>query len=77
MLHKDIKIEHSCIVLIRAYRGQHIKGKQIKIPKKSKWNGTFFTFPLIIEGTTEKVLQFKMPVKSIYDKNLDFIKQKM
>jgi hypothetical protein len=26
-----------------------------------EWNSTFFTFLMIIEGTTEKVLQFKVP----------------
>jgi hypothetical protein len=38
-------------------------------------NGTahFFAFSLIIEGTTEKVLQFIMPLKSIYNQNLGFI----
>jgi hypothetical protein len=36
----------------------------------------FLKFPLNIEGTTEKVLQFKMPLKSIYNKNLGFIEQK-
>ncbi len=42
-------------------------------------NGTarFFAFSLIIEGTTEKVLQFTMPLKSINDKNLCFDQQKM
>jgi hypothetical protein len=35
-----------------------------------------FTFSLIIESTTEKVLQFKMPVGSIYSINLGFIEQK-
>jgi hypothetical protein len=35
-----------------------------------------FAFSLVIEGTTEKVLQFMMPVKSIYNKNLGFIEQK-
>ncbi len=37
----------------------------------------FFAFSIFIEGTTEKVLQFIMPVKSIYNKNLGFIEQKM
>jgi hypothetical protein len=43
-----------------------------------QFNGTarFFTFSLVIEGTTEKVLQFKMPVSSIYNQNLGFIEQK-
>ncbi len=36
----------------------------------------FFAFSLIIEGTTEKVLQFIMTFKSIYDKNHGFIEQK-
>jgi hypothetical protein len=36
-----------------------------------------FAFLLIIEGTTEKVLQFIMQLKSIYHKNLGFIEQKM
>ncbi len=36
-----------------------------------------FAFSLITEGTTEKLLQFKMPLKSIHNKNLGFIEQKM
>jgi hypothetical protein len=36
----------------------------------------FFAFPLIIEGTTEKVLQFLMPLVSMYNKNIGFNKQK-
>jgi hypothetical protein len=32
---------------------------------------------LIIEGITEKVLQFIMPLKSIYNRNFSFIEQKM
>ncbi len=31
-----------------------------------------FTFSLIIEGATEKVLQFKIPLKSVYNKKLGF-----
>ncbi len=37
----------------------------------------FFAFWLIIEGATEKVLQFIMQFKLIYNKNLCFIEQKM
>ncbi len=37
----------------------------------------FFSFSLIIEGTTEKGLQFITPLKSIYNKNLGLIEQKM
>jgi hypothetical protein len=35
-----------------------------------------FAFSLIIEGTTEKALQFIMPLKTIYHQNLGFIEQK-
>jgi hypothetical protein len=34
-----------------------------------------FAFLLIIEGTTEKLLQFKIPLKSIYNQNISFIEQ--
>ncbi len=37
---------------------------------------SLFTLPLIIEGATEKVFEFMMPLKSIYNKNLSFIEQK-
>jgi hypothetical protein len=36
---------------------------------------TFLNFSLIIEGATEKVLQFIMPLGSIYDQNIGFIEQ--
>ncbi len=36
-----------------------------------------FYILLIIEGTTEKVLQFIMPLKSIYNQNFGFIEHKM
>ncbi len=53
----------------------------MSLSKSKCWhsnNGTahFFAFLLVIEGTTEKVLQFMMQVKSIYNKNLGFIEQK-
>ncbi len=32
----------------------------------------FCAFSLVIEGTAEKALQFIMPIKSIYNKNLGF-----
>jgi hypothetical protein len=35
-----------------------------------------FAFSLIIEGTTEKVLQFKMPLKSMYSKTLTLFNKK-
>jgi hypothetical protein len=43
------------------------------------FNGTvcFFAFSLIIEGTTEKVLQFIMPLESVYNRNFGFIEQKL
>ena len=42
-----------------------------------RMSSTFFAFSLSIEGTTEKVLQFIMPLKSIYNRNFGFIEQKM
>jgi hypothetical protein len=41
-----------------------------------QWNSTFYAFWLIIEGATEKGLQFKMQLKSIYNKTLVLIEQK-
>jgi hypothetical protein len=35
-----------------------------------------FAFSFIIEDTTEKVLQFIMPLKSIYNRNFGSIEQK-
>ncbi len=35
-----------------------------------------FAFALIIEGTAEKVWQFMIALKSIYNNNLGFIEQK-
>ncbi len=43
----------------------------------AKWNGTFFAFSSIIEGATEKVLQFMMTLKSIYNRNFGLIEQKV
>jgi len=36
----------------------------------------FFTFSLITVGATEKALQFKMPLETIYNKNFGFVEQK-
>ncbi len=36
-----------------------------------------FCIFMIVEGSTDKVLQFIMPLKSIYSKNLGFVEQKM
>ena len=44
--------------------------------RHNKWRSTFFAFSIIIEGATEKVLPLIMQLKSIYDKNLCFDKQK-
>ncbi len=41
-----------------------------------QWSNAFFAFSLIIEGTTEKVLQFILALKSIYSRNFGFIAQK-
>ncbi len=50
-----------------------------KIKVLQQCNGTahFLTFSMIKKGAAEKVLQFIVPFKSIYNQNLDFIKQKM
>ena len=37
----------------------------------------FLKFALMIEGATEKMLQFTMPLKSIYNRNVGFIEQKI
>jgi len=44
----------------------------------TSYNGRahFFSFSLIIEGTTEKELQFIMSLKSIYNKNLGLMEPK-
>ncbi len=42
-----------------------------------QWNSAFFAFSFIIEGNTEKLLQLMIPLKSIYNRNIGFIKQKM
>ncbi len=41
------------------------------------WNSAFFAFLSIIEGIAEKILQFIMQFKSIYNRNVRFIEQKM
>ncbi len=43
---------------------------------KRQWNNPFLKYTLITEGATEKVAQFIMPLKSVYDKNLCFNGQK-
>ncbi len=53
----------------------------MSLSKSKCWHSSngiahFFAFSLVIEGTTEKVLQFMMPVKLIYNKNHGFIEQK-
>jgi hypothetical protein len=50
--------------------------EQRALKNVNQWNSGFFAFLLIIEGTTEKVLQFIMPLKSIYKRNFGFIEQK-
>ena len=51
--------------------------EQRALKNVNQWNSVFFAFLLIIEGATEKVLQFIMPLKSIYKRNFGFIEQKM
>jgi hypothetical protein len=56
--------------------GKNISPFCIKCVLGGQWNSTFLAFSLIIEGATEKVLQFIMPLKSIHNKNLGFVEQK-
>ncbi len=51
--------------------------KTVFLSRLSNGTAHFFAFWLIIEGATEKVLQFILQLKSIYYKNLGFIEQKM
>jgi hypothetical protein len=41
--------------------------------KRNIMEQRFFAFLLIIEGTTEKVLQLIMPLKSIYSRKFGFV----
>jgi hypothetical protein len=44
---------------------------------KSEWNSTIFAFSLIIEGTTEKVLEFLMLIMSIFNQKPWFQRKKV
>jgi hypothetical protein len=44
---------------------------------RDQWNNTFFELKLIIEGATQKGLQFIMALKSIYNINHYFGGTKM
>jgi hypothetical protein len=46
------------------------------IKKNFYWNSKFFYNFFIIEGATEKVLQFMLQLKSIYIRNFGFVKLK-
>ncbi len=43
---------------------------------RMKWTSTFFEIELIIEGATEKVSQFLMRLRSLYDKNACYTEPK-
>jgi hypothetical protein len=47
-----------------------------KIPEGWRRNRMFFTLSLIVEGTTEKVSQFVVPLRSIYSSKMSFNEQK-
>ncbi len=49
----------------------------LKFRGKFQWNRAFFTLSLIIEGATEKILQFVLPMKQINNKKFCFDKQKI
>ncbi len=44
-------------------------------PKFNYWKSTLLIFLFIVEGTTEKVPQFKTLLESIYYKNICFVEQ--
>ncbi len=46
--------------------GSHLRTMPHKKCTGLEWNSAFFEVSLIIEGTTEKVLQFIMPLELIY-----------
>ncbi len=63
----------------------HCSGRKLKIDrvsqavqgiKRIEMEQHVFAFSLIIEGTTEKMLQFIMPLKTINNQNFGFIEQK-
>ncbi len=61
----NLKVEFTRVTM------QHIMSPSVTIEQH------VFAFSFIIEGTTEKVLQFMMPLKSIYNRNFGFIEQIM
>jgi hypothetical protein len=67
------------VAMTRNIRVEMVPSDNLTSLQYSCINGTacFFAFSLIIGGTTEKVQQFKMPVKSVYNKNLGFIEPKI
>jgi hypothetical protein len=66
-----------CLSAIVRERGRGRKGEWERDKNCLNGKACFFAFSLIIEGTTEKVLQFMMPFKSICNRNFGFIGQKM
>ncbi len=63
--------------LITVVKRHHDYLGQLFVVKLKVMEQYFFAFSLIIEGTTEKVSQIIMPLKSIYNRNVSFIEQKL
>ncbi len=55
----------------------HHPYSDLKYRGKFQWNRAFFTLSLIIEGATENILQFVLPMKPINNKKFCFDKQKI
>ncbi len=73
---KKLKIIFSawCVIMLAVIHF-YVMSKQIRHQfKYFNFNGRacFFAFSLIIEGTTEEVLQFLMQIMSIFFQNIDF-----
>jgi hypothetical protein len=85
LLITDIRLardKHSCLLRKSINYGRNNfydtdpRAQCYKTFSRPYWNSTFFAVSLIIEGTKEKVLQFIMPLKSVFNQNLGFIEQK-
>jgi hypothetical protein len=66
-----------CVPLWQAETNRDYRRLKLHEGEKLVMQKHVFAFSLIIGGTTEKVLQFKMPLKSIYSKTLGLVTQKM
>ncbi len=80
---EEPKILNTCIFLqnfeekiLPKYVNEHSLNGFQHLEKSRQWSYTFFRSTLITEGATEKVSQFIMPQKSVFDNRLWFNEQK-